>query len=191
MALRDCGENARIIVGDSAADLPDVTTPGLCLGARFQAANTADFWELVADDGVPEGRSWREVETADDDATAVLGFGTTDTGPGAVSFFLDPWFGGRPAGNDEPFKRVPRAGTLRRFYLQARVGPVGGSVTFTLRRNGADTGVLLVLGAGATQAADVGSTLPVVAGDRLSLRADKATAGAGALDVAWTMELTD
>jgi len=65
---------------------------------------------------------------------------------------------------------VPTGGTISDFYVQLTGAPgAGASYTFTLRRNGANTGVTVTIGGGATQGSDLVNSQAVVAGDRISV----------------------
>lgn len=96
--------------------------------------------------------------------------------------------------DDEGQIPLPRGGTLRNFFVRhnAAVGN-GTAVTYTVLKNGVATAIAVSLATGAiAQASDLVDTVAVVAGDRVSISADKPAAlgaGGGDLEVEASLEL--
>lgn len=85
--------------------------------------------------------------------------------------------GGTVASNATEANRqniVSTAGTVRNLYIATSTSqPSGGGLTFTLRKNGADTAITLTIAASAAAGtfSDTSNAFSVAAGDLLSLKA--------------------
>jgi len=94
------------------------------------------------------------------------------------------WFGGSTVWTAEGDAQmaVPRAGTLKNLYIRTTVGPQGnGTITFTLRKNGVDTALVLswANGTAASLKSDTSNTVAVVAGDLLSIKCVQGASDSG------------
>lgn len=118
----------------------------------------------------------------------LMSFGNTSTPGGTGVTFLDPWFTDRISGATEAQIEVTSPGVIRNMRVRARVA-AGGSITFTIRKNGVDTTITAVLAAAAVAVQDLVHTFTVVAGDLISVSCNKTVAGnPGLTDVVVSFE---
>jgi hypothetical protein len=88
---------------------------------------------------------------------------------------------------------IPLGGTISKLYirLNAAAGPGATSYTFTVRKNGADTGVTCTATGAATSCTDLTNNAVFVAGDLLSISVvPSATDPTDHLDVRWAAVFT-
>jgi len=94
--------------------------------------------------------------------------------------------GGTVASNATEANRqniVPTSGTVKNFYVATSgAQPAGGGLTFTLRKNSADTSITVTIAASAAAGtfSDTSNSFTVVAGDKLSLKAVNASGSTSA-----------
>lgn len=87
---------------------------------------------------------------------------------GGVCYLTSP--GVACSGTEQFLGIADRASTARNLRCQASTGPGGARVsTFTVRKNGADTGLLCTLTGAATTCSDTTHTFSVLPGDVLSI----------------------
>ena len=121
----------------------------------------------------------------------ILTFGNAATPNSTGTTYLRPVYKSATSDSTQVTMRAPFAGKLKNLYIQAQTGPVGGSITFTLRKNFVDTGITCTLANGFAQTADTTHEVTVVAGDQLSLKAvSNAGVGTGASEVIATIGLS-
>lgn len=68
---------------------------------------------------------------------------------------------------------VPRSGTIKNFYIMTSDGqPASGSLVFTLRKNGADTSIVITIAAGSAAGtySDTSNTVSITAGDVITMQ---------------------
>lgn len=119
----------------------------------------------------------------------ILGFGGTCPG-NTSSNFLRPWNTDATVNTTETKFRVPAACILSALYIQARTGPTGDGITFTVRKNGVDTALVATLAAAGTQAADTTNSVTCAAGDQVSIKAvGGGSISGGAADVLASMKV--
>lgn len=94
-----------------------------------------------------------------------------ETGPAAgQTRYMNPaGFSPTTVSGNETTLSVPFDGTVARLLVNARVGPSGDSLTFTVRRNFADTAISAVMPDGGGSAADYTNPASFLAFDQLSL----------------------
>lgn len=84
---------------------------------------------------------------------------------------------------------VAQAGTLRNLRVKGQVAPGAGQThTFTVRKNGVDTGLAITLSDSATAGANLTASVSVAAGDVLTLKG-VASAGAATTSVTASVEV--
>lgn len=110
---------------------------------------------------------------------SVLQFGNSATPNGSGTTYLRPSYRDSASDSTEVKIQVPADGVLRNLYAQARVAPSGGSLVYTVRKNGADTALTCTMAAAATQANDATHEVTVAAGDVISIKC-VSTASTGA-----------
>jgi len=115
-------------------------------------------------------------------ADKVDGKHVTDiTAPSYINFVTDGAFTastsfngpGQQAENatEEAFFIVPTAGTLTKLYTVVATAPGGAdTLTYTIRKNGADQTITCVISAAEVSANDAAHTVSVAAGDKISLK---------------------
>jgi hypothetical protein len=113
----------------------------------------------------------------------IAGSGGADTVAGSTTSFYT--FGGSATDNTtETAKQLPmpQAGTIKAFYFQGGVQPVGGDLVITVRKNAASTTLTVTCVTNTTCGviADTTHTFSVVAGDLLSLQVANASVSASA-----------
>jgi hypothetical protein len=84
---------------------------------------------------------------------------------------------------------VPSSGTISRFYVRLSGAAGGGSTsyTFTVRIDGADTGITCTATGAATSCSDTSNSASVTAGQLISILADpSATQPNDNLDLVWS-----
>jgi hypothetical protein len=81
-------------------------------------------------------------------------------------------------------QEMPAAGTFEGFRARLSTAPGLGEWTFTVRKNGADTGITCTISGAATSCA-AGSSGSFVEGDTMSVKAVP-TAGAASSAMRWT-----
>jgi hypothetical protein len=72
-----------------------------------------------------------------------------------------------------------RPGTLRNLRLKCVAGTGGGNNTYRVRKNGADTNLLVTIANTATAGSNTGNTVAMVAGDTISFQVTKTAAPTG------------
>jgi len=118
----------------------------------------------------------------------LLLFGNTSTSNAPATEFLDPGGGGRAATSNEPRLYVG-AGTIHKLRVSARIGPVGGTITVTVRKNGSDQILTATLAIGGNAIADLTHSFATIEGDWVSVKAVSNTGvSAGAVDLYVTAE---
>jgi len=87
--------------------------------------------------------------------------------------------------------RVPRAGTLRNFYVHARAGNGNGNaIVYTVQKNNANTAITVSMLSTAVDGSDLVNSVAIAAGDLLQIIITKAAGiGASPDDVIATLEL--
>jgi len=101
-------------------------------------------------------------------------FGAADVGAATTPRFLAP--GGADlavAGTAEPAVTVTRPGRLRTLRFACVAGVGGGVNTYTLRKNGADTGLLAAAANTSSSGTGNGATVSAVPGDRIGIKVTK------------------
>jgi hypothetical protein len=86
----------------------------------------------------------------------------------------------------------PVAGTLRRFYVRTTTAQPGdGALVLTVRVNGADTGIVITIAAGASAGtfSDAAHTASVSAGDLISFSVTNAATATSANVQQWSIVL--
>jgi hypothetical protein len=123
-----------------------------------------------------------------------LFWGIDNVGAAAGSRFIPPGRNNGLAITTDLFQLpCSRGGTIRNLFVRHN-SPGGGlaPVTYVILVNGIATAITVVLATGVVgQASDLVNTVVVVAGDRVSLRADKPVGGIGGgnVDVQAELEL--
>lgn len=103
--------------------------------------------------------------------SSVLQFGALSFSGAAVNFLV-PGGSVSGVGTVEYSIRVPKTGRLSSLYVRSAVAPVGAVNTYTVRVNGADTGLTCSQAIGAQNASDTTHSVAVNAGDLVSIKAD-------------------
>lgn len=120
-----------------------------------------------------DGYSWA-ISNADDtpitgvsssSPSFVWGSALSPTASGTA--YMVPGFGA-PSSTELKFE-MTHTGSLSNMRVLARVGSAGGSVTYTVRKNAADTAMTITMAAAATGGTFTSSTVDFVAGDDISL----------------------
>jgi hypothetical protein len=117
---------------------------------------------------------------------------TAPASPVTTPVFLKPLGSNATATSVEVKFRVPFACVISKLYIGASGGPVGDSLTLTLRRNGVNTALTCVLPVATTQASDLTHSVTFAAGDEMSFSCVAgALISAGAPNVWATMKMTE
>jgi Pectate lyase superfamily protein len=162
----------------------NVTAPVGSVGLNSSGAQGTVLWMKEAGVGVSGGKAGWVQQGASE-----LCMGAQSVGVGTAAVFLAPGTGLAAAATEIQFV-VPRAGTLRNMRLACLAGTGVAVVTYTLRRNGANTTLALAVANTATNGTGSGSAT-VAKGDRISVSVTKAAiVAAGQSQVAITFELT-
>lgn len=129
-------------------------------------------------------------------ADPVLGFGNNNVSSTTTTRYLSCWYSDTLAPTTEVSKMVipldSSGGQLRYLYVRHnRANGNGEVVTYTVRKNGADTGLTVDLATGAIgQASELVTAVDVVAGDTVSVSATKLLGiGNGRVEAIVTMQL--
>ena len=121
-----------------------------------------------------------------------LCFGALATNNADVTEYLLPGYG-LAATATEGGIIVTEAGIIQHFYVKCATGPVGDSIVFTVRKNGAPTAVVVTLTAGTTSGSDIANSTTVVPGDEITIEANPGgsiSGGATAVKVSVGLTLT-
>lgn len=161
-----------------------VTAPIGSVGLNASGVQGTVLWMKETGVGVTGGKTGWVQQGASE-----LCMGAQSVGVGTAAVFLAPGTGLVAAATEIQFVII-RAGTLRNMRLACVAGTGAATVTYTLRRNGANT--TLVTSVANTATAGTGSGSATVAkGDRISVSVAKnAIVAAGQTQVAITFELT-
>jgi len=83
---------------------------------------------------------------------------------------------------------MPRDGLLRNLHLKTSIAPgVGESVTFTVRKNGVDTGIVVAISGASQVGSDLTNAVSFLAGDVISVKG-VATAGVSVITASGCIE---
>lgn len=88
----------------------------------------------------------------------------------AGTYYLRPWHYSATVSSNEVKQVMPFAGTVRAAYFTAASSAVGGTHTFTVRKNGVDQSVTFTVAAGSIVGSDAAHSFSFVAGDVLSVK---------------------
>lgn len=118
-------------------------------------------------------------------------FGTLDTDAAVTAArFMAPSFGQTIVGTAEIQIVMPRACTIRNIRLQCVAGVGAGTTSYTVRRNAANTTLVLTVNHTATNGNSLVNPQVFAQGDRLSLQVTKSAApGTAQTNVAITLEM--
>jgi PKD repeat protein len=100
----------------------------------------------------------------------VLAWGNNGTTADTTAYFLDPFYASRTAGTGEVKFQVPSVGKIAKLRVRALTGPATQGQQVTVRKNGSDQTLTVLLAAGATSASDLVNSFAVAAGDDLSVK---------------------
>ena len=128
---------------------------------NLSGGQSSTFWYKESLTG---NTGWRAVG----DVPLVFGAGTAGTA--ATALFMAPGFVTTPTATELQIA-LSRPGTLRNLRVQpAGVGTDAATVTYTVRKNGADTAIVVALAnTSAAQGSDTTHTVTAVAGDLVSI----------------------
>ncbi len=99
------------------------------------------------------------------------------------------WAGSTSEGDVYTQIIVPRAGTVKSLRVKSQVAPGSGQThTFTVRKNGVDTGLSVVLSGSAVSGADLVTEVAVAAGDIVTMK-EVASASAATTTVTASVEV--
>jgi hypothetical protein len=116
----------------------------------------------------------------------VIGGGTTIGTNLANGGFMGLFVGSSNGTENLVQQLMPVAGTLSNFFVKVDSNPGGTSITYTVRKNGANSVVTCAIAGGAaTSCSDVTHTVAFAAGDLISIGSVKA-GGAGNVPTRWT-----
>lgn len=124
--------------------------------------------------------------------TIMGGHGEIGTVGAGANSFLAP-YGSLYGTYNRARQSMPVAGTLRNFYVSTfSAQPGGGSLVFTLYKNGVAAAITVTVAAGAAANifSDTTNTVTVAAGDTIAVEAQNNAGGAASAQIAgWTLEL--
>lgn len=104
----------------------------------------------------------------------MLGWGAGLLGSSITVRFLTPWYSDQLAEVRETELLVPRQGTLKNLHVRHNVPDGNGQlITYTIRVNGSDTALSVILASTASEAMNLVDTIAVNAGDQISIKVDK------------------
>lgn len=83
--------------------------------------------------------------------------------------------------------RFPKAGTLKNLYV-SQSGALANTMTYLVRKNGADTLLVVAIGANTEEGADTTNTVAVAADDDIGLQVTNASGGSVAPETDWYLE---
>lgn len=162
----------------------NVTAPVGSVGLNVTGGQGTVLWMKENGAGVTGGKTGWVQQGASE-----LCMGAQSVGVGTAAVFLAPGTGLAAAATEIQFV-VPRAGTLRNMRIACIAGTGVATVTYTLRRNGANTTLSVAVANTASNGTGSGSAT-VAKGDRISVSVAKsAIVAAGQTQVAITFELT-
>ena len=123
-----------------------------------------------------------------------LVFGNDSVGSDASARFLDPGYGNNATAPTAAISVIaPRAGTLRNMFVRHHAATSSAStVTYTAQVNGVDVPLAVTLPANAVRTvSDVGRTVPVAQGDRITVKVTKSGTipGGGGVKAVVSMEI--
>lgn len=124
-------------------------------------------------------------------AKSYLQWGNSSVSGTTTTRYLSPGYGDATAQTTPIQQVVPTAGTLRNLRVKHN-SPAGNgnAIVYTVRINGAATGVTVSLASTGTDGADTVNTAAVVAGDKIDIIVTKAvTVGASPGDVTASLEV--
>jgi len=100
-------------------------------------------------------------------------------------------FGADCAGTSEADAQLamPAAGTVQELHATLDQAPGGGSITFTLRKNGANTPVTCTISGTATSYADSVNAVGFATGDLISVQMTETGLPAAKVVAGWTSQL--
>lgn len=118
----------------------------------------------------------------------MLVFGNISTSNTPATEYLDPGGSGRAATGNEPRLYLP-AGKSWKLRVGTRTGPTGGTITVTVRKNGANQLLTATLAIGGNLITDLTNSFTTAEGDWVSVQAlSNSGVSAGAVDIYATFE---
>ena len=87
---------------------------------------------------------------------------------------------------------TPRGGTMKNFYVRAGTNTLNENIPFTVRVNGVDTAITLIVTAATPGTySDLANAVDVVAGDIITVKSVESAATLGLLYFGWSLELEE
>jgi hypothetical protein len=176
----------------SAAVAPvatDDSASGYAVGSYWidLVTNTA----YVCVDALVGAAIWTSTTAAGGGTTAVVQWGNDSSGNNTTTRYLDPGYEARVAPLAPLQIRAPRGGTIRNLHVRHNsTGGTGATITYTVRVNGAASGVAVALASTTANGADLVSTVAVAQGDLIDIEVTKvAAAGGGNREPTATVEI--
>lgn len=176
-------ENSSVGIGVSAPGEKLDIAGAIKVGAADNQADGTIRWTGTDFEG-RKGGQWVSLTAGTAVApsgSAVMLFGIGRRNFFSSARFLVPGFDFGISEAEETRLPVTRAGTVKNMYLVSRTNtlPGGGTMTYTLRKNGVDTALSLVVAGGQTEKENLIDTVQVAAGDALSLASTVQNGGLG------------
>jgi hypothetical protein len=165
------GMQTTVVLGSSARKIFVLTTTG-----TITVDTTSLTFQAVRDEN---------------DATAPLFFGAGQVGSSTTSRYLFPCYSDSLAQTTVIQVRVPRAGTLKNFYVRHNITAGNGNpIVYTIRINGVGSALTVSLNSTTADGNDLANTVGVAKGDLIDVIITKAAAvGASPRDVTVSVEL--
>jgi len=139
---------------------------------------------------------WTKEAAANNTGWASVGgfpvtFGTVDTDAAVTAArFMAPGFGQALVGTTEIQLNIPRACIIRNLRMHCTAGVGAGNTVYTMRKNGASTGLVLTVAHTASSGSSASASISFAAGDLLSMQVTKsALPGTAQTNVLVTLEL--
>lgn len=161
--------------GNSATAAPFTSSAFLELfsGVTFKFITGSTLLASLTTAGVFDALTLRQngvaATTEQTAGPTVLGFHANAINIAAGTYYLRPWHYPATANTNELGMPMSFSGAVRTAYMNGMTGGAGGTINFTLRKNGVDTALTWSVGPGATTA-NATSTVTFVAGDLLSVK---------------------
>lgn len=165
-------------VGVLATDAQHGTRGG---GTQHAAATT----------GVNGFMSSTDKTKLDDTSRTTVQWGNDSISATTTTRYMTPGYGNATARTTEISFKVPRAGTMRNLYVHVNnTAGNGNNVVYTVRKNGADTALVVTLASTSADGNDTTDAVAVAQGDLLSLKVTKAASvGTAPTDVLVTLDI--
>ena len=161
-------------VQNAVTPVGNVSAPAGSLCNNTTGVQSATVFYKESGSGVSGGTSgWFGIGAFEQVMGALLGSVAT-----AARFFAPGGMGLAVESTVEIQWAAPRAGTIRNLRIRCTAGTGGGTNTYTVRKNGVNTTLLVAILNTATNGSNLASSFTVVAGDLISVQVTKSVAPA-------------